>query len=117
LLGGKLSFPVKMNLPKTTKRFCPFCKKRTEQKIDIVSTGSKRGTLKRGSIARSKLRNASPGKGNKGRQSRPAIKSWKRKTKTTTRKVVIYKCKECKKSKHAKKSRRVSKLMIGENKK
>ena len=106
-----------MNLPKTTKRYCPFCKKKTEQKIDLVSTGSKRGTLKRGSLVRAKKRNAMPGKGNKGKYgSKPAIKAWKRKTKTTTRKVIIYKCKECKKSKHAKKSKRVSKLLIGENK-
>ncbi len=103
-----------MNLPKKTTRFCPFCKARTEQKIDLVSTGGKRGTLKRGSIARSKLRNASPGKGNQGKRSRKAIKNWKRKTKTTTRKVLIYSCQVCKKSKHSKNSRRVSKIIIGE---
>tara|TARA_B100001971_G_C17722609_1_gene301936 strand:+ start:30 stop:338 length:309 start_codon:yes stop_codon:yes gene_type:complete len=101
-----------MKVPKTTKRFCPFCKKRTEQKIDLVSTGKKRGTLKKGSITRSKLRNAFPGKGNKGKTSRKAVKQRKRKTKITTRKVMIFKCKECKKSKHGKKSRRVSKLVI-----
>jgi len=101
-----------MKVPKTTKRFCPFCKKRTEQKIDLVSTGHKRGALKKGSLIRSKLRNASPGKGNQGKRSRKAIKNWKRKTKTTTRRVLIYTCKECKKSKHAKNSRRVSKLLI-----
>lgn len=102
-----------MKLPKKTTRFCPFCKKRTEQKIDLVSTGSKRGTLKRGSLVRAKQRNAMPGMGNKGKLgSKPAIKAWKRKTKATTRKVVIYKCQECKKSKHAKHSRRVSKIMI-----
>ena len=102
-----------MKLPKTTKRFCPFCKKRTEQKIDLVGTGNKRGALKRGSLIRAKQRNAMPGKGNKGKfGSKPAIKKWKRKTKTTTRKVVIYKCLECKKSKHAKNSRRVSKIVI-----
>jgi len=103
-----------MKVPKKTTRFCPKCKKRTEQKIDLVSTGGKRGTLKRGSIARSKLRNASPGKGNQGKRSRKAIKNWKRKTKTTTRKVLIYTCQECKKSKHAKNSRRVSKLIVGD---
>ena len=104
-----------MKVPKTTKRFCPFCKKRTDQKIDLVSTGSKRGTLKRGSLIRAKKRNAMPGKGNKGKLgSKPAIKSWKRKTKTTTRKVLIYKCQVCKKSKHSKNSRRVSKIIIGE---
>jgi len=101
-----------MKIPKTTKRFCPYCKKRTEQKADLLSTGSKRGTLTRGSIARTKERGGSTGKGNHGKYSRKAIKSWKRKTKTTTRKVIIYKCTECKKSKQIKKSRRVSKLLI-----
>ena len=100
-----------MKVPKKTKRFCPSCKKRTEQKVDLVSTGSKRGTLKRGSLERAKKRGIM-GKGNHGKRSRPAIKSWKRKTKTTTRKVLIYKCQECKKSRHAKHSRRVSKLLI-----
>ena len=103
-----------MKVPKTTTRFCPYCKKRTNQKIDLVSTGFKRGTLKRGSLERAKKRNRNVGMGNKGRYSKPAIKSWKRKTKTTTRKVLIYQCQECKKSKIAKNSRRVSKLLIGE---
>jgi ribosomal protein L44E len=104
-----------MKIPKKTKRYCPFCKKRTDQKIDLVSTGHKRGTLKWGSMIRAKLRGAYPGKGNKPKGgSKPAIKSWKRKTKTTTRKVLIYTCQVCKKSKHANKSRRVSKILIGE---
>ncbi|MBT3463374.1 hypothetical protein HN451_00170 [archaeon] len=103
-----------MKLPKETKRFCPKCNKKTEQKIDLVSTGVKRGTLKKGSLARAKKRGQNRGMGNQGRYSKKAIKSWKRKTKTTTRKVIIYKCKECKKSKLAKKSKRVSKLLIGE---
>jgi ribosomal protein L44E len=100
-----------MKLPKTTKRFCPYCKKRTEQKIDLVSTGFKRGTLARGSLSRVKKRGKNRGMGNKGKYSRKAIKSWKRKTKTTMRRVVIYSCKECKKSKLAKHSRRVSKIV------
>jgi len=103
-----------MKVPKITTRFCPYCKKRTEQKIDVVGTGFKRGELKRGSITRAKSRGAMPGKGNKGRYSRKAPKYHKRKSKTTTRKVLIYKCNECKKSKQAKNSRRVSKLLIGE---
>ena len=53
-----------------------------------------------------------PGKGNKGKYSKPAVKSWKRKTKTTTKKLVIYTCKECKKSKQARKGRRVSRIQI-----
>jgi len=101
-----------MNLPKKTIRFCPYCKERTEQKIDIVSTGHKRGTLKKGSLERVKSRGTISGMGNKGRYSRKAPKNWKRKTKTTTRKVLIYTCTVCKKSKHGKNSRRVSKLVI-----
>jgi large subunit ribosomal protein L44e len=103
-----------MKMKKKINRFCPFCKKKTEQKVDLVSTGSKRGSLKRGSLTRMKQRNAAPGKGHRGRQSRPAIKKWKRKTKATTRKVIIYKCMVCKKSKHSNHSRRVSKIIIGE---
>ena len=102
-----------MKLPKKTNRFCPYCKKKTEQKIDLVSTGHKRGTLKRGSLERAKLRHLM-GSGNRGKRSRKAIKSWKRKAKVTTRKVLIYTCSVCKKSKHAKKSWRVSKIIIGE---
>ena len=103
-----------MKVPKITKRYCPKCNKRTEQKIDLVSTGFKRGELKRGSLSRTKIRGGMPGMGNQGRYSRKAPKNWKRKTKTTTRKVLKYTCQECKKAKHAKHSRRVSKILIGE---
>jgi ribosomal protein L44E len=101
-----------MKIPKVTKRFCPFCKKRTEQKIDLVSTGFKRGTLTWGSKQRTRKRGKNRGFGNKGKYSKKAIKAWKRKTKTTMRRVLIYTCKECKKSKLAKHSRRVSKIII-----
>jgi ribosomal protein L44E len=103
-----------MKLPKKTNRYCPYCNKKTEQKISLLSTGTKRGTLKWGSLARMKKRGQNRGAGNKGRYSKKAIKSWKRKSKTTTRKVIIYTCAICKKSAHAKHSRRVSKLLIGE---
>lgn len=98
-----------MKLPKKVMRYCPSCNKHTEQKVDVVSTGHKRGTLKYGSLVRAKKRGAFPNKGNKGRYSKPAVKSWNRKTKTTTRKVVIYTCQVCKKSTQAR-SRRVSKI-------
>ncbi len=103
-----------MKLPKKTKRFCPYCNKKTEQKIDVVSTGFKRGTLSYGSLSRARSRGKARGMGNHGRYSKKAVKSWKRKTKATTRKVLIYTCTECKKSKLGKHSRRVSKLIIGE---
>jgi large subunit ribosomal protein L44e len=100
-----------MKLPKKTKRYCPFCKKHTEHKIDVVSTGHKRGTLKYGSLKRAKQRGAFPGRGNKGRFSRKPPKNQKMKSKTTTRKVLTYRCQECKKA-HQSRSRRVSKIML-----
>lgn len=101
-----------MKLPRKTKRYCPKCKKHTEQKIDIVSTGHKRGTLKYGSLWRAKKRGALPGTGNKGRYSKRAVKSRKMKTKTTTRKVLIYTCQVCKKSDQSAKSHRVGKIVF-----
>jgi len=100
-----------MKMPKKTKRYCPFCNEHTEQKIDLVSTGHKRGTLKWGSKERAKRRGAINGTGNKGRYSKKAVKSRKMKAKTTTRKVLIYTCQKCKKSRHAR-SRRVSKIVF-----
>jgi large subunit ribosomal protein L44e len=100
-----------MKLPRKTKRFCPRCNEHTEQKIDIVSTGHKRGTLKYGSLWRARKRGAMPGTGNKGRYSRRPPKQQKMKTKTTTRKVLIYTCQKCKKSNLAQ-SRRVSKIVF-----
>ncbi|MBU0957874.1 MAG: 50S ribosomal protein L44e [Nanoarchaeota archaeon] len=102
-----------MKVPKKQTRYCPYCKKRTEQKVTLMSTGGKRRTLARGSIARGKLRGVNPGMGNKPKGgSKPAASKWKRKTKSTKRNVLIYKCQECKKSKQAKHSKRVSKIMI-----
>ena len=101
-----------MKLPKKTKRLCPFCKKRTEQKASLVSTGHKRGSLKRGSMIRAKLRGLARGIGNRGKWgSKPAVTKWKRKTKSTKRLVVMYTCNICKKSKQAP-SRRVSKIVL-----
>ncbi len=100
-----------MKLPKKTRRYCPFCKKRTEQKIKLLSAGHKRGTLKRGSKDRAKLRGSNRGIGNKGKYSKPAVTKFKRKTKTTTKKVLVYTCQECKKSKNSKKGKRISKII------
>ena len=100
-----------MKIPKTTNRYCPYCKKKTEHKIKIVGTGSKRGTLTRGSKSRAKLRGQSRGIGNKGKYSKPAVSKFKRKTKTTKKTNIMYTCKECGKSKYKKKGKRTSKLL------
>jgi ribosomal protein L44E len=102
-----------MKIPKTTKRYCPYCKKQTEQKIKIVGTGNKRGTLTRGSKSRAKLRGQSRGIGNKGKYSKPAVSKFKRKTKTTKKTNIMYTCKECGKSKYkqGRRNKRVGKLL------
>ena len=100
-----------MKIPKTTKRFCPYCRKKSEQKIKIVGTGAKRGTLKRGSLARAKLRGSNRGKGSHGKYSKPAVSKFKRKTKTTKKTNIMYTCQECKKSKYQKKGKRTGKVI------
>jgi large subunit ribosomal protein L44e len=95
-----------MKLPKTTNRFCPYCKKKTEHKIKLISSGAKRGSLKRGSILRAKKRGLGVGIGNKGKWgSRPAVSKFKRKTKTNKKTNIMYTCQKCKKS-HYRKGRR-----------
>ncbi len=101
-----------MKVPKTTKRYCPFCKKHTEHKISLLSTGQKRPATKRGSKERAKKRGQARGKGNLGRWSKKAVSKFKRKTKSTTKKVFLYTCKECKKSKQSKKGIRVSRAQL-----
>lgn len=90
-----------MKIPKKTMRYCPYCNKKTEQKIKLVSTGAKRGTLTRGSISRAKARGLGRGIGNKGRWgSKPAVSKFKRKTKTNKKTNILYTCSICGKSKY-----------------
>lgn len=100
-----------MQIPRATKRYCPFCKKHTEQKISLVSSGGKRGSLKRGAIQRAKMRGLGRGMGNKGKWgSKPAVTQWNRKTKNTKKSNLLYTCSVCKKSKPQKKGMRVGKV-------
>jgi len=101
-----------MKIPKTTKRFCPHCNEKTEQKIKVVGTGAKRGTLTRGSISRAKLRGLGRGIGNKGKWgSKPAVSKFKRKSKTTKKTNIMYTCMKCGKSKYQKKGQRTGKVI------
>ncbi|PIN77071.1 50S ribosomal protein L44e [Candidatus Woesearchaeota archaeon CG10_big_fil_rev_8_21_14_0_10_34_12] len=103
-----------MIYPKKVKRYCPYCKKHTEHKIELVSTGHKRGTLKRGSIDRAKKRGKARGYGNLGKWgSKPAITKWKRKTKATKKTNLLYTCQTCKKAHNQKKGKRTSKVTVG----
>lgn len=89
-----------MKVPKTRKRYCPYCKKATEQKVEQYKSMGKRSALSRGSIQRAKRRGLGRGAGNKGKWgSKPAISKWKRTGAKISKKTTFkYTCKECKKS-------------------
>jgi large subunit ribosomal protein L44e len=99
-----------MKIPKKTKRYCPACKKRTEQKVKTQSTG-KASTLKRGAKQRARLRGRNRGIGNQGRFSRMKNQA-KGRRKTTKKTNIVYVCSECGKAKDQKKGKRTSKLVI-----
>lgn len=106
-----------MKLPKETKRYCPKCKKHTLQAVTTAKQRARSAThpLSRGSTARAKARGLRTGMGSHGKWgSKPAVKSWKRKTKTTKRITVEYTCKECKKTNQIKKAIRAGRIEIGE---
>ena len=99
-----------MKIPKKINRYCPYCKKKTEQKVKQQSTG-KASTLKRGAKQRAKLRGLNRGIGNKGRFSRMK-NTQKGQRKTTKKTAIVYTCSECGKGKDQKKGKRTSKLVI-----
>lgn len=105
-----------MKFPEKTTRYCPYCRKHTSQTVAVAKQRGRSAThpLSRGSTVRLKSRGMRSGYGNKGKYSKPAIKSWKRKTKSTKRLTVMYTCAVCKKSKGIQKGIRTSRLEIGE---
>ncbi|MBU0929930.1 MAG: hypothetical protein KJ623_02565 [Nanoarchaeota archaeon] len=56
-----------MKLPKQIKDYCKHCNKTTIHKVGAIKTGTKRGSLKKGSIQRAMRRGRGIGFGNKGR--------------------------------------------------
>ena len=99
-----------MKKPKKQNRFCPYCKKKTEQKVKEPSKG-KPSSMKRGSKVRMKLRGPWRGIGNQGKYSRMKNQAKKRR-KTTKKTNIMYTCVECGKSKYQKKGKRTSKIVI-----
>jgi len=99
-----------MKIPKKTNRYCPYCKKKTEQKVKEPSKG-KPSSMKRGSKIRMKLRGLWRGIGNQGKYSRMKNQA-KKKRKTTKKTNLMYTCSECGKSKYQKKGKRTSKAII-----
>ena len=104
-----------MKFPRIVKRYCPYCKKHTKQKVTNVTAGHKRSALKRGSIERAKKRGLGRGKGNLGKWgSKPAISKWKRKTKSSKKTNLLYRCQECGKATLQKKGKRAHKVLFKE---
>jgi large subunit ribosomal protein L44e len=105
-----------MKLPKETKRYCPKCRKHTAHTVRTAKQKSRSAThpMSRGSASREKSRGLRGGTGSLGRRSRPAPKSWKRKTKVTKRMGIEYTCKNCKKTHQKSKSIRAGRIEIGE---
>jgi ribosomal protein L44E len=99
-----------MKIPKKTMRYCPYCQKKTEQKVKEPSKG-KPSSLKRGGKLRVRLRGLWRGIGNQGRFSRMKNQQ-KGKRKTTRKTNIVYTCTVCKKGKYQKKGKRTGKLVI-----
>jgi len=89
-----------MKVPKTKKTFCKKCKAHTEHKVTENKTTGKRGTLMKGSIARSKSRGLGIGFGNLGKWgSKPAMGKWKRTGSKSSKKIALkLTCKTCNKA-------------------
>ena len=86
-----------MKLPKTTKRYCPFCRKHTEHKI-LQSKKRAPRSMSHGSKIRARKRGRARGTGNLGRYSKPAITGWKMTGKKPTKKTDIrFQCSVCNK--------------------
>ncbi len=92
------------------QRYCPYCKKKTEQKLKEPSK-NKASSFKRGGKARVRLRGLWRGIGNQGRYSR--MKNQQKQNRKTTKKTnIMYICQECGKAKYQKKGVRTSKLVL-----
>ncbi len=102
-----------MQIPRKVKRYCKYCKKHTLHNVSIVSSGHKRGALKRGALERAKKRGLGIGYGNLGKWgSKPAVTAWKRKTKGTKKTNLIYRCTECKRATIQRKGTRAGKAIL-----
>jgi len=86
-----------MKLPKTRKKYCPYCKMHTEHKISQTKKKSPR-SLSYGSKVRAKRRGKARGMGNLGRYSKPAVSKFKMTGAKLTKKTDIrFLCTKCNK--------------------
>ena len=95
-----------MKIPKSVKRYCPFCEKHTEQKQELLKSGGTRGQLKAGQ-RRHERRSGVAGYG-----GMPQPKAAK-KAKTSHKTQLRYTCAVCKK-KHMRRHNIRAKKMVKE---
>ncbi|HLD89028.1 MAG TPA: 50S ribosomal protein L44e [Candidatus Nanoarchaeia archaeon] len=99
-----------MKLPKMIMRFCPTCRKHTEQKVALTKKKAA-SSLSYGSKVRARLRGKARGMGNLGRYSKPAVTQFKMTGKKQTKKTDLrYQCKNCNKQSMQKKGWRTKKI-------
>lgn len=99
-----------MKLPRTRKKYCPYCRKHTEHKIAQMKRRQP-SSLSHGSKYRAMKRGRARGKGNHGRYSKPAITQWKMTGAKTTKKTDLgYTCSVCHKTHLQRKGIRIRKL-------
>jgi len=99
-----------MKLPKTIMRYCPYCRKHAEHKINVVKKKAA-SSLTYGSKVRARRRGSARGVGNLGRYSKPAVTKFKMTGKKATKKTDFrYECKNCKKEHAQKKGIRAKKV-------
>jgi large subunit ribosomal protein L44e len=99
-----------MKLPKTKKRYCPYCKVHTEHKVGPAKKKAA-STLSYGSKYRARKRGKARGTGNLGRYSKPAVTKFKMTGKKRTKKTDLrYTCSTCKKAHMQKKGIRAKRV-------
>ncbi len=87
-----------MKIPKIKNRFCPKCKRHTEQTVSLAKSRGRSTAhpMSRGAKGRMRMRGLNRGYGNKGRMSKGAVSSWTMTGAKTSKKVDLrFKCKVC----------------------
>lgn len=103
-----------MKKQKKIKRYCPKCRKHTEQEVSLAKGTRKRSSLSKGSLQRARKRGLARGYGNLGKYgSKPAISKWKRTgSKISKKQDLRYKCKACNKIFVQKKGKRAKRMEL-----
>ena len=100
-----------MKLPKTVKRFCPYCRKHTKHKITQAKKKTPSSAHPLGKFAKKRTR-FGKGHGNLGKYgSKPAVSKWKMGNKKQSKKTDLrYECSVCKKQHIQKQGKRAKKV-------